>query len=85
MQCLIKQHHELQQQMQELQQENLRQREEIMRTHSELVQLRADYNHLETAYTLLADSTDNEQRDRVRQRLTNLIAQVDRAIAALKE
>jgi hypothetical protein len=57
---------------------------EIMQTHAELVQLQTDYRHLETAHAILAENTDGEQRNRVKQRLTNLIAQVDRAIEVLK-
>ncbi|MBR2487182.1 MAG: hypothetical protein IKB46_05290 [Paludibacteraceae bacterium] len=84
LQLLIQQYRDLQKQLAELQNENERQREEILRTHAELVQLQTDYKHLETAHALLAENTDTEQRDRVRQRLSNLIAQVDRAIKALK-
>ena len=83
--ALLTQYRQLQQQLLDLQQENQSQREEIMRTHADYLQLKADYNHLETAYALLAEQTDGEQRDRVRQRLTNLIAQVDRALEALKQ
>ena len=82
---LLAQYRDLQQQLLDLQQKNQSQREEIMRSHAELVKLRAEYNHLETAYALLVENTDGEQRDRVRQRITNLIAQVDRALEALKQ
>ena len=82
---LLAQYRDLQQQLLNLQQKNQSQHEEIMRSHAELVKLRAEYNHLETAYALLAENTDGEQRDRVRQRITNLIAQVDRALEALKQ
>ena len=82
---LLAQYRDMQQQLLDLQQKNQSQREEIMRSHAELVKLRAEYNHLETAYALLAENTDGEQRDRVRQRITNLIAQVDRALEALKQ
>jgi hypothetical protein len=82
---LLEQYQDLQRQLLDLQQKNQSQREEIMRSHAELVKLRAEYNHLETAYALLAENTDGEQRDRVRQRITNLIAQVDRALEALKQ
>ncbi len=85
LEVLLKQYQGLQQQVLELQQANERQRQEMMRTHAELFQLKADYNHLETAHALLAESIDPEQRDKVRQRITNLIAQVDRALEALKQ
>ena len=81
---LLTQYRDLQQQVLDLQNENESQREEIMRTHAELVQLKLDYQHLETAHALLAEQTDDEQRIHARQRITNLIAQVDRALDALK-
>ena len=83
-QALLEQYDLLKQQVLDLQQENERQRDEIIRTHAELVQIKADYKHLETAYALLSEDTDNEQRERVRTRLTNMIAQIDRAIEALR-
>lgn len=83
-QALLEQYELLKQQLLELQQENERQRDEIIRTHAELVQIKADYKHLETAYALLSENTDDEQRERVRTRLTNMIAQIDRAIEALR-
>lgn len=82
---LLVQYRDLQQQVLDLQRENDKQREEIMRTHAELVQLQSDYKHLESAHALLAENTDDEQRDRVRQRLNNLIAQIDRAINVLAQ
>ena len=84
LQQLLEQHNHLKQQLLDLQRENERQREEIMQSYAELVALKNDYKHLETAYALLAENTDEAQRDRVKQRLSNLIAQVDRAIEALK-
>ncbi|MBR5854584.1 MAG: hypothetical protein IKY87_02745 [Paludibacteraceae bacterium] len=85
LEVLLAQYRDLQRQVLELQQENERQREEMMRTHSDLVQLKSDYNHLETAHALLAESMDADYRNKVRQRITNLIAQVDRALEALKQ
>lgn len=84
LQQLLEQHNQLKQQLLDLQRENERQREEIMQSYAELVTLKNDYKHLETAYALLAENTDEAQRERVKQRLGNLIAQVDRAIEALK-
>ena len=80
---LLQQYRDLQQQLVALQEENQHQRDEIMRTHTELLQLRADYKHLETAHALLLDEADGEKRERVKQRISNLIAQVDRALEAL--
>lgn len=84
LQQLLEQHNQLKQQLLDLQRENERQREEIRQSYAELVTLKNDYKHLETAYALLAENTDEAQRERVKQRLGNLIAQVDRAIEALK-
>ena len=84
LQQLLEQHNQLKQQLLDLQRENERQRKEIMQSYAELVDLKNDYKHLETAYALLAENTDEAQRERVKQRLSNLIAQVDRAIEALK-
>lgn len=83
--ALLAEYHDLQEQLLALQAENEQQREEIMRSHAELVNLKADYNHLETAHALLAETIDPEQRDKVRQRINNLIAQIDRALEALKQ
>lgn len=82
---LLEQYQGLQQQVLDLQQENQRQRDEIMQAHAELVEMKINYNHLETAHALLAENIDPQQRDKVRQRITNLIAQVDRALEALKQ
>ena len=82
---LLEQYQDWQQQFLSLQDENQRQRDEIMRTHSELVQLKTEYNHLETAYALVVDTAESEHRDKVKQRLTNLIAQIDRALNALAQ
>ena len=83
--ALLAEYQDLQQQLLALQAENEQQREEIMRSHAELVNLKADYNHLETAHALLAETIAAEQRDKVRQRINNLIAQIDRALEALKQ
>ncbi len=82
---LLNRYEAQQQQITALQEENRRQREEIIRTHAELVKLKSDYNHLHTAHALVANDVDDEERARARQRITNLIAQVDRAIEVLKQ
>lgn len=82
---LLQQYHALQQQLLALQEENELQRNEILRTHAELVKLKEDYKHLEIAHALLAENIDNEHRERAKQRLTNLIAQVDRVLDALSK
>lgn len=71
-----------------LQQENMalrenveRQRQELIRTHSELLQLQQQNRRLATANALTAAETSEEATKRI----NALIAQVDRAIAALKK
>lgn len=71
-----------------LQQENMalrenveRQRQELIRTHSELQQLQQQNRRLATANALTAAETSEEATKRI----NALIAQVDRAIAALKK
>ncbi|MBR5677234.1 MAG: hypothetical protein IKX20_03760 [Paludibacteraceae bacterium] len=70
-----------------LQQENMqlradldRQREELIRTHSELVELQQKNRRIAVANAL----TDAETNSEALKRINALIAQVDRAIAALK-
>lgn len=82
---LLSRYEAQQQQITDLQEENQRQRDEIIRSHAELVKLKADYNHLYTAHALVANDVEDKERARARQRITNLIAQVDRAIEVLKQ
>ena len=70
-----------------LQQENARlrediekQREELIRTHSELLELQQKNRRMATANALTAA----ESQEDALKRINALIAQVDRAIAALK-
>ena len=70
-----------------LQQENMRlkddiahQREELIRTHSELVALQQQNKRLAVVNAM----TSAENNEEATKRLNALIAQVDRAIAALK-
>ncbi|MBQ9297359.1 MAG: hypothetical protein IJ204_09235 [Paludibacteraceae bacterium] len=70
-----------------LQQENVRlredverQREELIRTHSELLSLQQQNRRIATADALVAA----EGKELAEKRINALIAQVDRAIAALK-
>ena len=57
-----------------------RQREELIRTHSELVELQQKNRRIAVANAL----TDAETNSEALKRINALIAQVDRAIAALK-
>lgn len=57
-----------------------RQRQELIRTHSELVELQQKNRRIATANALMSAETSEEATKRI----NALIAQVDRAIAALK-
>jgi predicted nuclease with TOPRIM domain len=80
--------HTLLERYQALQQENAalredveRQRQELIRTHSELLDLQQKNRRLATANAMTAAEGNEEALKRV----NALIAQVDRAIAALKK
>ena len=80
--------HLLLERYQALQQENAalrldieKQRQELIRTHSELLDLQQKNRRIATANAL----TSAEGREEATKRLNALIAQVDRAIAALKK
>ena len=83
---LLNQYQELQLQMKSLQEENRRQREEIIQTHADIQQLKRDYNKLHTAHTmLLASEATAEDRAKAKQKITNIILQIDKAIEALTQ
>jgi len=67
----------LEQEVAALREANNNQRQEMMRTHGELVTLQQQYRDLQTAYAMVGGE---ESREKARQYITNLIAQVDRAI-----
>lgn len=80
--------HLLLERYQALQQENAtlrldieKQRQELIRTHSELLDLQQKNRRIATANAL----TSSEGAEEATKRLNALIAQVDRAIAALKK
>lgn len=83
---LLSQYQELQLQVKALQEENQRQRDEIIQTHADIQQLKRDYNKLHTAHTMLlaADATA-EDRAKAKQKITNIILQIDKAIEALTQ
>ena len=69
-----------------LQEENHKQRLELLQAHADLHQLKHDYNQLHTAHTiLLGDDATDEDRVKAKQRITNIILQVDKAIEALTQ
>ena len=83
---LLSQYQELQLQVKSLQEENQRQREEIIQTHADIQQLKRDYNKLHTAHTmLLASEATTEDRAKAKQRITNIILQIDKAVEALTQ
>jgi uncharacterized protein YbgA (DUF1722 family) len=83
---LLEQHQELKLHLMALQEENQRQREEIIQTHSEIQQLKSEYTKLYTAHTiLLAKDATQEDRARAKQKITNIILQLDKAIEALTQ
>ena len=63
-----------------LKEERERQRQELIRTHAELLDLQQKNRRIATANAMTAAETNEEAL----KRLNALIAQVDRAIAALK-
>ena len=84
-QQLLAQYQKLQEEMQLLKEENIRQREEILQSHAELQQIKQEYQRLNTAHALLVgDEKNEEERQKAKQRLTALIAQVDKALEVLK-
>ena len=83
---LLSQYQELQLQVKALQEENQRQRDEIIQTHADIQQLKRDYNKLHTAHTMLLTSDATaEDRAKAKQKITNIILQIDKAIEALTQ
>jgi len=72
----------LEQEVIQLRDRNDQQRQEMMQTHGELVVLQDKYRKLQLAYTMLGGE---EERDKARVHLNNMIAQLDRAIEQLKQ
>ncbi len=77
---LLERYEALQQENARLREEGERQREELIRTHGELLELQQQNRRLATANTLTA----MEGQEIAYKRISALIAQVDRAIGALK-
>lgn len=79
-QLLLERYDALRQENARLQEDVERQRQELIRTHSELVELQQKNRRIATANALISA----EGAEEATKRLNALIAQVDRAIAALK-
>ncbi|MBO4250748.1 MAG: hypothetical protein J5884_05765 [Paludibacteraceae bacterium] len=80
MQLLLERYEALQQENAVLREEIERQRTELIRTHGELVELQQKNRRIATANAMANAETSEEALKRI----NALIAQVDRAIAALK-
>ena len=77
---LLERYEALQQENAQLREDVEKQREELIRTHSELLELQQKNRRLATANAMSSAETAEEATKRI----NALIAQVDRAIAALK-
>lgn len=77
---LLERYEVLRQENARLREDGERQRAELIRSHSELQQLQQQYKNLATANALTA----MESKEVALKRVNALIAQVDRAIGALK-
>lgn len=77
---LLERYQALQQENASLREQTERQRQELIRTHSELLDLQQKNKRIATANAMSAAETSEEAL----KRLNTLIAQVDRAINALK-
>ena len=77
---LLERYEALQQENAQLREDAEKQREELIRTHSELLELQQKNRRLATANAMSSAETAEEATKRI----NALIAQVDRAIAALK-
>jgi len=78
---MLERYEALQRENAALREEAERQRQELIRTHSELLELQQKNRRLATANAM----SSAESREEATKRLNALIAQVDRAIAALKK
>lgn len=77
---LLERYQALQQENARLREDSERQRNELIRTHSELLELQQQNRRIATASAMSAA----EGKEEALKRINALIAQVDRAIAALK-
>lgn len=78
---LLQRYEALQQENMQLKEDVERQRQELIRTHSELLDLQQKNRRIATANAMSAAETNEEALKRI----NALIAQVDRAIAALNK
>lgn len=83
---LLNEHQELMRQVDALKDENKRQHDQILQAHADLHHLKQEHNNLLTAHMLLlANEASDENRAKAKQRITNIILQVDKAIEALTQ
>jgi len=73
---------DLEQEVASLREKNAQQRQEMMQTHGELVAVQDKYRKLQMAHAMLGGE---EERIAAKSHLSNMIAQLDRAIETLKQ
>ena len=81
MHLLLERYEALQRENAQLKEESERQRQELIRTHSELLDLQQKNRRIAVANAM----SDAETNEEALKRINALIAQVDRAIVALKK
>jgi len=79
---LLNRVNELEQEVAVLQEKNGEQRQEIMQTHGELVTMQDKYRKLQIAYAMLGGE---QERINAKAHISNMIAQLDRAVEILKQ
>ena len=81
---LLIKNQELLQQVNDLQKDNERQRDELIRAYADIRDLKQDFINLNTAHTiLLANEANANERVKAKQKITNIILQIDKAIELL--
>ena len=83
---LLQQQQELQEQLRLLKEENVRKQDDLEKAYSDLHQLKKDYQQLQIAHVMLSgDNLAEEERQKAKQRLASIVAQIDKALEVLKQ
>jgi uncharacterized protein YoxC len=83
---LLIKNQELLQQVDELKKDNEYQRNELIHAYSDIRELKQNLINLNTAHTLLlANEANAEDRVKAKQKITNIILQIDKAIELLSQ
>ncbi len=83
---LLDQHQELQEQFSLLKEDNLRKQDSLEQAYAELHQLKKDYHRLQIAHAMLSgDGLSDDERRNAKQRLTEIINKIDKALETLKK